>query len=177
MSIFYMVEMNYPETESRDELDVFYTGHIDMLLTIEGFLSAQRFECVHRARAPFMAIYKLADPSVMTSENYTSKAGRMSVKATMRERMTNWDRNLVSGAIGGMDVAMGGWMVLIDRLDPASPPLPDGFAPLTIIGLDKTLAERGIRLADSGEPVAPDAPPPGWTIRTLRPIHPPRYPV
>jgi len=176
MSTFYMVEMRYPESESRDELDDFYARHIAMLLTIEGFQSAQRFVCDHPARAPFMAIYKLADSSVMTSENYTAKAGRMSVNPTMRARMTNWDRNLVDGDIGGMTVAMGGWMVLIDRLDPASPPLPDGFAPLRIIGLDKTIAERGVCFGDTGAPAAPDASTPEWRVRTLRPIHPPRVP-
>lgn len=176
MSTFYMVEMNYPETESRDELDAFYHRHITMLLTIKGFQSAQRLVCVDPARAPFLAIYKLADPAVMTSETYTAKAGRMSVDPTMRERMTNWDRNLVSGAIDDMDVSSGGWMVLIDRIDAASPPLPDGFAPLSVIGLDKTLVERGVRIGDAGAPAAPDAPP-GWIVRTLRPLHPPRYPA
>jgi hypothetical protein len=176
MSTFYMVEMNYPESESRAEFDAFYDGHIAMLLSIEGFRSAQRFACVHGAKAPYLALYRLASPEVLTSENYTSKAGRMSVNASMRERITNWDRNLVSGPIDDMDVAMGGWMVLVDRLDPQSPPLPDGFAPLTIIGLDKTLAERGVRIGDTGEPATPDASPPGWRVRTLRPIHPPRFP-
>ena len=177
MSTFYMVEMHYPETESRAEFDAFYDRHITMLLSIEGFQSAQRFVCAHPTRAPFLAVYRLAGPEVMTSENYTSKAGRTSVDPIFRERMTNWDRNLVTGALDDMDVAMGGWMVVIDRLDPDSPPLPDGFAPLTIIGLDETIAERGVRTGDSGEPATPDVPPQGWSVRTLLPIHAPRHPA
>ena len=176
MSIFYMVEMNYPKSESRAEFDAFYDRHIAMLLTIKGFQSAQRFACVHAAKAPYLALYRLAGPAVLTSKNYTSKAGRMSVKASMRERITNWDRNLVNGALDELEVAMGGWMVLIDRLDSQSPALPDGFTPLTIIGLDKTLAERGVCTGDTGEPPTPDASTPGWKVRTLHPIHPPRYP-
>jgi hypothetical protein len=175
MSVFYMVEMNYPESESRTEFDAFYDGHIAMLLTIEGFQSAQRFACVHAAKAPYLALYKLAGAAVLTSENYTSKAGRMSVRASMRGRISNWDRNLVSGPIDDMEVAMTGWMVLIDRIDPQSPALPAGFVPLTIIGLDKTLAERGVCTGNTGEPPTPDTQP-GWKVRTLRPIHPPRYP-
>jgi len=176
MNIFYMVEMKYPDTAPRADFEAFYEGHVAMLLTIEGFLSAQRFECVHPARAPFLAIYQLADPSVMTREAYTSKAGRMSVDPTIRQRVTNWDRNLVAGATADMHVPMGGWMVLIDRLDPGSPALPDGFVPLNVIGLDKTIAGRGFRIGATGEPAPPAAPPGGWIVRTLRPIHPPRFP-
>jgi hypothetical protein len=171
-----MVEMHYPPTEDRAQFDDFYARHISMLLAIDGFLSAQRYECTHQARAPFLAVYRLRDPAVMTSENYTSKAGRNSVDPTFRARMTNWDRNLVRGELADMDVPDGGWLVLIDRLTPKSPPLPEGFTPLRIVGLDATIAERGVRIGRGGAPLAPAAPAEGWTVRTFRPIHPPRFP-
>ncbi len=60
-----MVEMHYPATEDRVLFDEFYAKHISMLLTIDGFLSAQRYECIHEARAPFLAVYRLRDPAVM----------------------------------------------------------------------------------------------------------------
>ncbi len=175
MSTFYMVEMHYPATEDRALFDKFYGKHISMLLTIDGFLSAQRYECAHEAKAPFMAIYRLRDPDVMTSTNYTSKAGRDSVNPTFRAKMTNWDRNLVRGDIETMDVADDGWMVLIDRQAADSPELPDGFSALEIIGLDSTIAQRGVRIGDNGDPAAPAATE-GWTVRTFRPIHAPRHP-
>ena len=95
-----------------------------MLLTIPGFLTAQRFHCAQAAgvpvRAPFLALYRLAGPGVMTSDGYTSKAGRMSVDPDFRVNMTNWDRNLVQGPAGtgqpDLAVDMGGHMTLIDRL-------------------------------------------------------------
>ena len=176
MSTFYMVEMKYPDSEPREDFDEFYYGHVSMLLTIKGFLWAQLFECIHPARAPFMAIYQLAGPEVMTSDNYTSKAGRMSVNPVIRERVTNWDRNLVTGGIDDMHVEMGGWMVLIDRLDSESPALPEGFAALEVIGLDETIAERGVLTGNSGDPATPETTPEGWIVRTLHPLHPPRCP-
>ncbi len=176
MSTFYMVEMHYPLTEDRTLFNEFYAKHISMLLTIDGFLSAQRYECAHEARAPFLAVYKLRDSAVMKSTNYTSKAGRSSVNPTFRAKMTNWDRNLVQGEIANMDVPENGWMVLIDRLSADSPPLPDGFTPLEIVGLDSTIAERGVRVGQQGEPAVPDAPSTGWTVRTFRSVHPPRIP-
>ena len=177
MTTFYMVEMHYPATEDRRRFDDFYYKHITMLLTIDGFLSAQRYEAIHEANAPFLAVYRLREPGVMTSENYTSKAGRSSVDPAFRAKMTNWDRNLVQGDIADMDVPEGGHLVLIDRLTPDSPPLPDGFTPLTVVGLDTTIVQRGVRIVGKGEAVPQLQPPDGWTVRTFRPIFPVRYPA
>jgi hypothetical protein len=177
MTTFYMVEMHYPATEDRALFDRFYDGHITMLLTIDGFRSAQRYETTHEARAPFLAVYRLREPGVMTSENYTSKAGRNSVDPAFRAKMTNWDRNLVQGDIADMEVPDGGQMILIDRLTPDSPPLPDGFTPLEIVGLDATIAQRGVCIIPKGEPVPAIAPAANWTVRTFRPLHPTRYPA
>jgi hypothetical protein len=176
MSTFYMVEMHYPASEDRALFDKFYDKHITMLLTIDGFLSAQRYETTHEARAPFLAVYKLRDPGVMESTNYTSKAGRTSVNPTFRDKMSNWDRNLVQGDIDNMDVPDGSCMVLIDRITSDSPPLPEGFTALEIVGLDATIVQRGVRITQQGDPTLPDASVDGWTMRTLRPLHPPRHP-
>jgi hypothetical protein len=174
MVTFYMVEMHYPASEDRALFDMFYNKHITMLLGIDGFLSAQRYETTHKAPAPFLAVYKLRDPGVMESTGYTSKAGRSSVKPTFSAKMTNWDRNLVQGDIDNMDVPEDGCMVLIDRLTPDSPPLPDGFTPMEIVGLDATIAQRDVRIFEGRNAAFPRTA--GWTVRTLRSLHPPRYP-
>lgn len=176
MATFYMVEMHYPASEDRAAFDDFYHNHISMLLTIDGFQSAQRYECSQDALAPFMAVYRLRNPDVMTSENYTSKAGRNSVDPAFRAKMTNWDRNLVQGDIESMDVPDGGSMVLIDRHSQESPALPDAFTPLEIVGLDATIVQRGVRIDPAGDATAPDTTVEGWTVRRFRPIHAPRHP-
>ena len=176
MATFYMVEMHYPESEDRALFDEFYANHITMLLTIDGFLSAQRYETSYDARAPFLAVYRLRGPDVMQSDNYTSKAGRSSVDPVFRAKMSNWDRNLVQGDIANMDVPEGGCMVVIDRLTPDSPPLPEGFTPLEVVGLDATISQRGVRIHPNGDATFADPPPETWAVRTFRPIHPPRHP-
>ena len=175
MSTFYMVEMHYPLDDDRTKFNEFYNKHISMLLTIDGFRSAQRYECTHEARAPFLAVYRLRESGVMTSENYTSRAGPTSVDPTFKAKMTNWDRNLVTGDIETMEVTDEGWMVLIDRLSVESPHLPKAFTSLTIIGLDTTIAERGVLIGAEGEPAIP-AEEDGWIVRSFRSIHAPRYP-
>ena len=111
----------------------------------------------------------------MTNKNYTSKAGRGSVDPVFRAKMTNWDRNLVKGEIENLDVAGGGWMILIDRVTEGSLALPDSFTPLNIVGLDTTIAERGVRIGKPGELKIHVAPTEDWVIRTLKPIHQPLY--
>ena len=180
---YYMVEMDYPhETEAeRAAFDGFYEKHISMLLTIPGFLSAQRFHSPGAARAPFLALYRLEGPEVLTSETYTSKAGRMSVDPAFRVNMVDWDRNLVQGdaadieaaggsADGGLSVPSEGTLTLIDQLEKASAPLPGGFAPLEVIGLDRTVVQRGVRIGDAAERAEAD----GWSLRRFTPIHPAR---
>ena len=176
---YYMVEMDYPHetVTERSAFDAFYQRHIDMLLTIPGFLMAQRFHCPAATRAPFLALYRLAAPEILTSDAYTSKAGRMSVEADFRVNMTNWDRNLVQGpeASGAPDLAfeMGEAMTLIDRLTQDAPALPDEFVSLDVVGLDRTIAQRGAAHGDR----TPSAPPDGWEIRVWQPIHPVRRSV
>lgn len=179
LATYYMVEMDYPhETEAqRETFDAYYWRHIDMLLTIPGFLTAQRFYCADTKMAPFLALYRLAGPEVLTSDAYTSKAGRMSVHPDFRAYISDWDRNLVQGRAGavgdeagGPDLAtdMAGTMVLIDRITAEAPPLPDGIAPLDVIGLDRTVAQRGFaEPGPNGLPEHRD----GWEIRVWQPIH------
>jgi hypothetical protein len=175
-STFYMVEMMYPASEDRKKFDDFYWNHISMLLTIDGFKSAQRFECTHAARAPFLAIYRVREPGTMTADSYTSKAGRTSVAPEFREKMTNWDRNLVQGEIEHMEVPLKGWLILIDRLSENAPALPQGFKSLKVVGLDATIAERGVMIGESGNPPSvPDTA--GWSVRTFRPLHLTRHPA
>ena len=38
-----MVEMHYPLDDDREKFNAFYDKHITMLLSIDGFLSAQRY--------------------------------------------------------------------------------------------------------------------------------------
>ena len=181
-SVFYMVEMAYPDRHGpgRAAYDGFYERHISMLLTIPGFLSAQRFESLEEARAPFLAVYRLADVGVLERPSYRTRAGRLSVPEEFRERMRNWDRNLLQGEVGALEVpsgddgadSSGPVLTVLDRLDPSAPALPEGCSALEVIGLDRTIAERGVRIGPPWELAAL----PRCTVRNFRPIHPLRRP-
>jgi hypothetical protein len=174
MNTFYMVEMDFPFPDERADFDRFYDDHITMLLTVDGFLSAQRFECTHAAVAPLLAIYQVAGPEVLSGPSYRSKGGPSSVSPIYKPRMQNWDRNLMQAADVTLDVPMGGWMVVIDRKTDASPPLPNGYSRLQPVGLDMTVCERGVRIGTSGAPLITPETDDAWVVRVMRPLHPRR---
>ena len=60
-----MVETHYPLDEDRAAFNDFYAKHVSMLLTIDGFETAQRYECQHETAAPFLASYRLRDEQVL----------------------------------------------------------------------------------------------------------------
>ena len=177
MFIYYMVEMHYPLDADREAFNDFYHKHITMLLDIDGFESAQRFECTHEASAPFLAMYRLRDRDVLSRPSYTERAGRTSVDPAFRARMTNWDRNLVRTAAGPIELASDDWLVLLDRKQPASPTLPAAFTAMEIIGLDASIAERGIALGTGTPPDPANYTQQGSNVRVFTPVHPVRFPA
>jgi hypothetical protein len=52
-----------------------------------------------------------------------------------------------------MDVALSGWLALIERLSLDGPSLPPGFTAMEVIGLDATITERGVALGAHGDPL------------------------
>jgi len=112
-----------------------------------------------------------------------SKAGRMSVHPDFREYISDWDRNLVQASADGGGAAMDGpdlatamddTLVLIDRLTPDAAPLAHGIAALDVIGLDRTIAQRGVVVDRTA---AVPAPREGWAVRVWQPIHAVRIPA
>ena len=169
-----MVEMDFPFPDERVGFDTFYADHISLLLSIEGFLSAQRFEADRSVPAPFLAIYEIANPEVLTSPAYASKAGPAAVPNVYRSKFRNWDRNVFTTPSCELTVPMGGWMTVVDRLSTTSMNLPVGYTALNPTGLDRSVVERGIRIHRTGESTAPAIPAstqPKWHVRTMKPLH------
>jgi hypothetical protein len=166
-----MVEMDMPDASRLQEWHAWYRQHLVKLLSVRGFLSAQRFQALTASAAPFVAIYSITDADVITSAEYRAKAGPDST-GEWRHRMTNWKRNLLQGMECAPRVPLDGWLAIIDRESNDAPPLPPEFHALRPVGLDCSMVER-VLLA--GAP--PDAPPVphierGWQLRSCKPLTP-----
>src|SRR5512132_1707996 len=72
--MIYMVEMALLDTARRAEWDAWYVAHQHRLLSIPGFRASQRFEAIHPAPSPFVALHEVASADVFTSPPYRAQA-------------------------------------------------------------------------------------------------------
>ncbi|MGE0802836.1 MAG: hypothetical protein AB7G13_13100 [Lautropia sp.] len=169
--MLYVVEMDLPDQSLLEEWHHWYAGHLQKLLSIPGFLSAQRFQSTASTASPYTTVYTVASAQVITGAIYREKAGPAS-SGKWRNLMTNWKRNLLEGIDHAPDVPLGGWLAIMDRHAPAAPPVPPHMTRLRPVGLDCSIIERGI-LAGAGR-----VPPPAvreeadWLLRVCRPLTP-----
>jgi hypothetical protein len=168
--MLYMVEMDLPDASQLAEWHAWYDAHLRKLLSVPGFLSAQRFQSLHPADAPYIAIYGIAGPHVISSPEYRARAGPEST-GRWRSMMTNWKRNLLAGLDHAPQVPLEGWLAVIDRRADDAPPLPAGVPSLRPVGLDCSMVERGLRIGTRGDPPQARAER-AWQVRVCRPLTP-----
>jgi len=166
--MIYMVEMDLKDKSLLPQFHEWYRGHVRFLLSIPGIISAQRFESIATTASPFLAIYGLANPHVLSSEAYTAKAGPDSTKE-WKARLTNWHRNLLDGADAPV-VPRDGWLTLVDRLTDQAPRLPGSCTAHKPAGLDRSMIERGILVGSVAVPPPVPQENPDMMVRVFRPI-------
>jgi hypothetical protein len=166
--MIYMVEMALLDTARRAEWDAWYVSHQHRLLSIPGFRASQRFEAIHAAASPFVALHEVDSPELFSGPAYRAMGGPGNT-GEWREKMGNWHRNLFAGVDHTPDVLLDARLVVVEHgEDPALP----NHAPvqwMEAVGLDRSVPRRGLAVMS---PAVADrlAGAPG--LRVLRPIGP-----
>lgn len=137
--MIYMVEMALIDLHRRVEWDAWYLGHMHKLISIPGIHATQRFETLGSHVSPFVALHQVDGPGVFTSDAYRAKAGPEGT-GEWRTRMNNWHRNVLEGLDATPDVPLEGALIVVE--DGAEAPVPVTW--LTPVGLDRTIARRGL---------------------------------
>ena len=167
--MIYMVEMDLIDRVRRVAWDAWYLSHTKMLLTMPGFHASQRFECLHEAMAPFVAIHHVDGPEFFESEPYRNQAGPAGT-GEWRTRHANWSRNLFDGIDETPTVPLDGALLVVEEGGETMVPAGLSVTWLNAIGLDQDVARRGFAVAndiDAARPVAG-----AKRIRVLRPLIP-----
>ncbi len=169
--MLYMVEMDMPHAERLAAWHTWYDAHVQRLLGMPGFCTAQRFVTNAPAAAPYLAVYSVTDATALSNPTYTTRAGPQSA-SDWAPFMNNWRRNLVDGLDEAPAVGPSQWLALFDRESDAAPALPAGYTVLRPAGLDGTVVERGLMVGATG--VAPPlaAQGPHWSLRIALPLSP-----
>lgn len=165
--MIYMVEMALLDLTGRPEWDTWYVAHQHRLLSIPGFHASQRFEAIHAAKSPFVALHEVDSPEVFASPPYRANAGPSNT-GEWQAKMDNWHRNLFAGVDHTPDVSGDARLVLVE----------DGGAAraahvsvqwMDAVGLDRSVKRRGLAVLP---PATADQLAGVRNVRVLKPIGP-----
>ena len=165
--MIYMVEMALLDGGWRAEWDAWYVAHQHRLLSIPGFRASQRFEAIHAAKSPFVALHEVESPEIFTSPAYRANAGPDNT-GEWQATMDNWHRNLFAGVDPTPDVPMDARLVVVEDGGPA---LPGHVSVrwMEAVGLDRSVHRRGLAVM---APATADPLVGASGIRVLKPIGP-----
>ena len=166
--MIYMVEMALLETGRRAEWDAWYVAHQHRLLSIPGIHASQRFECLHPAASPFVALHEVDGPEVFTSDAYRASAGPSNT-GEWQTKMANWHRNVFRGLEQTPDVAEGQRLVIVEHGCESALPRDVVLHWMETVGLDRSVRRRGLAVMAAGQAdLLADTP----GIRVLKPLGP-----
>jgi hypothetical protein len=155
------------DTARRAEWEAWYVGHQHRLLSIPGIRASQRFEALHAAASPFVALHQVDSADVFTGPTYRAKAGPTNT-GEWQTKMNNWHRNLFDRE-HTPDVAMDARLLVIEPDGGAALPSTISVAWMKAVGLDRSVERRGLAVLPAGAAQGLTGAP---GIRVLRPLGP-----
>jgi len=150
--MIYMVELDWQfDDQAREaEWEKWYEEHLNLLLSVPGFGSAQRVRAVTPMNSANMAIYSINSMDVFESERYRAVAGPRSSKE-YHSALSNWFRNAYEGAAMAPKIANDELLILLDSNGEASQALPWPTTWLTAAGFERKPARRGFAVIKKNE--------------------------
>ena len=168
--MIYCVELAFSQPAREAEWNTWYSGHLDLLLSIPGISTAQRFISTAPCRAPYLAAYSVTSADVYDSAPYKQRGGR-GAPGAWAPLMINWDRNLFDGLTHMPEVRSDQFLAVLDVAPDELAKFPVNLQHLSCAGLDRTVPSRGIAVlsADEHSALAARA---NERIRFYRPLTP-----
>ena len=166
--MIYMVEMALLDPARRAEWDAWYVAHQHRLLSIPGFHASQRFEAIHAATSPFVALHEVDSPEIFTGPSYRATAGPSNT-GEWQTKMGNWHRNLFGGVDHTPDVPLDARLLVVEADGGSALPDRVSVAWMQAVGLDRSVQRRGLAVVP---PATGDRLADTRGVRVLKPIGP-----
>lgn len=150
--MIFMSQSGITEPKQQAAWDQWYLAHLQVMLTVDGIDTAQRFELLYGNASPSLAIYTIDSPEVFQDAYYLSIRG-MGMWLPLIDR-DHYHRNLFAGLDIAPEVPDTGLLLVADRYEPE--PMLAGFAWtwLEAVGLDRSTPYRGIAVVSSANAIS-----------------------
>jgi hypothetical protein len=165
--MIFMSQSGITDPARESDWDRWYVGHLDLMASVPGIASAQRFKTATPGHPPSLAMYSVASAAVFEDPYYLSVRGMGEWLALIDRR--HYKRNLFEGAQLAPQVRDGEVLLVADRAAPDAALGGAEWTWLECVGIDRSTPFRGIAVVDAarGDSLARGAP-----IAVYRPASP-----
>lgn len=136
-------------TDASREADwhEWYLMHLEIMVSVPGISSAQRFRTQTPGHPPSLAMYSIESPDVFQDPYYLSVRGMGEWQPLIDKR--HYKRNLFDGAAAAPEVGEAWFLLVADRDKPEIGRAGIEWKWLECVGIDRSTPHRGIAMVPS----------------------------
>ena len=109
--MLYLVECDFADPALEADWNAFYSGDkLRTLLSVSGFISSQRFRCIHGDGPRYLAAHSIVNEHVLDTEEYRLKGGGNF--GAWQPYIKNWKRGVYSCTAKAPEVSTGQILIL-----------------------------------------------------------------
>ena len=140
--MIFMSQSGITDSSREADWDRWYLEHLEIMATVPGISSAQRFKTKSAGHSPSLGMYSVASPDVFQDPYYLSVRGMGEWLPLIDRR--HYKRNLFAGAEVAPEVPAGKCLLVADREKPEIAVRDVEWLWLECVGIDRSTPYRGI---------------------------------
>jgi hypothetical protein len=145
--MIFMSQSGITDAQRQAEWDQWYIAHLQVMLTVKGIDSAQRFTLLQGENAPSLAVYTIASPDVFQDAYYLRIRGMGEWRPLIDRR--HYRRNLFAGLDTAPEVPVASVLLVADRERPETGLAGLAWTWLEAVALDREPPYRGLAVVSS----------------------------
>jgi hypothetical protein len=148
--MIFMSESGLTDASRENDWDRWYVQHLEIMVTVPGITSAQRFKTVTLGSPPSLAMYSVASPEVFQDPYYLSVRGMGEWLPLIDRR--HYRRNLFAGLDRAPAVDRAHVLLVTDKSEPEARLAGIDWTWLECVAIDRSTPYRGIAVVDHATP-------------------------
>jgi hypothetical protein len=140
--MIFMSQSGITDLARESDWDRWYLSHLEIMVSVPGIGSAQRFKTATADHSPSLAMYSIASADVFQDPYYLSVRG-MGAWLPLIDK-NYYRRNLFEGLDRAPEVREGGLLLIADRDEPETDLGGVDWTWLQCVGIDRSTPFRGI---------------------------------